>query len=247
MILFDRINEDFKAAFKAKEEAKVSTLRMLKAALKNKQIDLMRELTEDEAMAVIKSQLKQLKDSADSFASGGRPELAASAGAEMRVLKVYLPAQMDDAALASVVKEALSTAGLTTKADQGKAMGIAMKVVAGKADGARVREVVAALLAVLAVIAYLLPASSVCASGVNAASSPIIFTDASIRIVRIFLLLMGVLAVNVVLVGAFTVITAGGRDDAHEHGLHKMAFGVFATIVVMALFSVATNALQKGL
>jgi len=246
VILFDRINEDFKVAFKAREEAKVSTLRMLKAALKNKQIDFMHALSDEEVLVVVKSQIKQLKDSVEAFVSGGRPELAASSEAEARVLEAYLPAQMDEVTLATVVKEALAGAGLSSKADQGKAMGVAMKAVAGKADGARVRAIVESLLVVSAAAAFFLPAFGVFAAG---PIEPVrwIFADTVIRIIRISLLLLGVLSVNFVLVGAFSFMTAGGRDDVHEHAIKKMAFGLFTTVVVMALFAVATNALQKGL
>lgn len=247
MTLPERINEDFKIAFKAREEAKVSTLRMLKAALKNKQIDLMRELTEEEVLAVVKSQIKQLKDSIDAFTAGGRSELSASAATEVCALEAYLPAQMDDATLSVLIKEALNNANITAKADQGKAMGVAMKAVAGKADGTRVRAIVETLLAVFAFLTFFVPVFAVHAAGVGSMPTQFVFTDTSIRIARIFLLLMGVLAVNIILVGSFTMITSGGRDELFEKGMKQMSAGVFASIVIMALFFVATDAVLKGL
>lgn len=146
MSLTRQITDDMKAAMKAQEAAKLSTIRMLKTALKNKEIDLMHELTDDEALAVIRTQIKQLKDSAESFAAAGRADLADPVAGEIAVLEGYLPAQIPDEALAAKVREALAQAGITSKADAGKAMGVAMKAVAGLADGARVKKAVEAAL-----------------------------------------------------------------------------------------------------
>src|SRR3989344_3905133 len=146
MSIVNQVTDDMKAAMKAHEAAKLSTIRMLKTALKNRQIELMHELTDDEALAVIRTQIKQLKDSLDSFMSAGRNDLAEPLHAEIATLEAYLPAQMDDATLAAKVKEALAEAGLTAKADMGRAMGVAMKAVAGLADGGRVKKAVESAL-----------------------------------------------------------------------------------------------------
>src|SRR3989338_4132219 len=107
MTFFETFNADFKSAMKEKNEAKLSTLRMLKAALKNKQIDLIHELSEEEALAVVKSQIKQLKDSLEPFEKGGRTDMAESIRAEIATLEVYLPVQMEDATLKQVIGESL--------------------------------------------------------------------------------------------------------------------------------------------
>jgi len=138
-MLTDQITNDMKEAMKAQDAPRLSTIRMLKSALKNKQIELLHELSDEEAMAVIKTQIKQLKDAAETFRQAGRAETVEANEREVAVLEKYLPAQMDDAALIAVVKDALAAAGATSKADAGKAMGAAVKAVAGRADGSRVK------------------------------------------------------------------------------------------------------------
>ena len=240
MTFFETFNADFKSAMKEKNEAKLSTLRMLKAALKNKQIDLIHELSEEEALAVVKSQIKQLKDSLEPFEKGGRTDMAESIRAEIATLEVYLPAQMEDATLKQVIGESLKQAGLTTKADMGKAMGVAMKAVAGRADGGRVRPIVEALLAVF-LLAVFFPGQAQAA--VESGSG--IFLETALRLARIFFLLMGLICVNSILVGAFTFMTGSGRDHAHHHGQEKIAWGLIGSILMGALFSIATVALQR--
>jgi len=146
MSLTQKVNDDMKEAMKAQDAARLSTLRMLKSALKNKQIDLQHELTDDEVVAVVKTQVKLLKDSFDAFDKASRADLAAPILKELTVLEAYLPAQMDDATVEAKVREALSAAGITAKADAGKAMGVAMKAVAGQADGSRVKAAVEKIL-----------------------------------------------------------------------------------------------------
>lgn len=142
MTLLEQILQDTKEAMKNKDAARLSTLRMLKSALKNKQIELMHELSDEEALAVIKSQIKQLTDAMQMYKDAGRAESAEEAQTEIAVLEAYLPAQMDDAALEKVVVDALQAVGATSPEDMGKAMGVAMKAVAGQADGSRVRDIV---------------------------------------------------------------------------------------------------------
>jgi len=146
MSLNQQVADDMKQAMKAQDAAKLSTLRMLKSSLKNKQIDLQHDLTDDEVMAVVKTQIKQLKDSAAEFDKAGRADLADPSRAEISILEAYLPAQLDDAAVEAKVRAALAEAGITAKADAGRAMGVAMKAVAGLADGTRVKAAVENIL-----------------------------------------------------------------------------------------------------
>jgi len=146
MSLSLRINEDMKSAMKNKNNATLSTLRLLRSALKNKQIDVQHELSEEEVIVVIKSQLKQLQDSLDSFSAAGRQESVLQLKAEMSVLGEYLPAQMTDEQLLETVKNVMAQIGPVTKADMGKVMGLAMKAVQGQADGTRVKKIVETLL-----------------------------------------------------------------------------------------------------
>ena len=139
MSLFERISEDMKTAMKEKSEQSLSTLRMVKAALKNKQIDLMRELQDEEIVAVLQTQLKQLQESLDGAVKAGRAELQAKAEAEMAVIKSYLPAELSDEELTAAVKEVLGDVGEAGK-DMGKLMGLVMQKLKGKASGTRVRQ-----------------------------------------------------------------------------------------------------------
>jgi uncharacterized protein YqeY len=146
MSLNQKIADDMKEAMKAQDATRLSTLRMLKSSLKNKQIDLQHDLTDDEVMTVVKTQIKQLKDSVSEFEKAGRGDLAEPAKGEIALLEVYLPAQLDDASVEAKVRAALTEAGISSKADAGRAMGVAMKAVAGLADGTRVKAAVEKIL-----------------------------------------------------------------------------------------------------
>jgi len=146
MNLTERILEDMKTAMRQRREVELSTLRLLRAAMKNKQIDLKHELSDEETVAVVKTQLKQLKDSMESFIAGSRQDLLDHAKEEEAVLSKYLPSQMSDADLEALVGKTLQEAGAASPADMGKAMGAAMKAVQGQADGARVKALVEKLL-----------------------------------------------------------------------------------------------------
>lgn len=240
-MLTEQITNDMKEAMKAQDAARLSTLRMLKSALKNKQIDLMHELSDDEAMAVIKTQIKQLKDASETFAAAGRAETVEANAKEIAVLEAYLPAQMDDAALTAIVKEAVAASGASSKADQGKAMGAAMKAVAGRADGSRVKAIVESLLAAFALVAtFALSADPALAADANAQ-----FVVSGARILRVFLMLMGLVSVNFILMGAVSVMTASGRDHGHHHGLQQIAVGIFGTILMAGLIAIASATIMK--
>ncbi len=143
MTLVQTVDTDFKEAMKAKEEVRLSTLRMLRSALKNKQIDLQHELNDQEAMAVIKTMMKQYQDALNDFMNAGRTDLADRQQKELDILAMYLPPALSREELEAIVKDAVQSSGVT---DAGKAMGIAMKAVAGRADGTDVRAIVEALL-----------------------------------------------------------------------------------------------------
>lgn len=240
-MLTDQITNDLKEAMKAQDAATLSTLRMLKAALKNRQIDLMHELSDEEAMAVVKTQIKQLKDAADTFRQAGRAEMVESNEREVSVLEKYLPAQMSDAELAAIVKDAVAASGATAKSDAGKAMGAAMKAVAGRADGGRVKAIVDSLLAAFALMAVLaLSGDTAYAAAANAE-----FVVSGARILRVFLMLMGLVSVNFILMGAVSVMTASGRDHGHHHGLQQIAVGIFGTILMAGLIAIASATILK--
>ncbi len=145
-MLNEQLGSDLKEAMKSKDELKLSTLRLLKTAMKNKEIELGHELSEDESVAVIKSQVKALKDSLTSFQDAGRDDLALKAKDELVILETYLPEEMGDDVLTELVKDVLKEIGVENKVDMGKAMGAVMKKVAGQADGTRVKNLVEQLL-----------------------------------------------------------------------------------------------------
>ena len=139
MSLFERINDDMKTAMKEKSEQALSILRMVKAALKNKQIDLMRELQDEDIIGVLQTQVKQLQEALDGAVKAGRAELEEKAKAEIAVLKSYLPAELTDEELTVAVKAVLADVGEAGK-DIGKVMGLVMQKLKGQASGTRVRQ-----------------------------------------------------------------------------------------------------------
>ncbi|HBL39090.1 TPA: aspartyl-tRNA amidotransferase [Candidatus Uhrbacteria bacterium] len=146
MPLPEQIMNDVKVAMKAKEAQTLSTLRLLQSSLKNKKIELGKELEEGDVISVVKKEVKALEDSIVSFVQGAREDLAQKARAEVETLKNYLPEEMSDERLETIVKEALAEIGAVTKAEMGKVMGAVMGKVAGSADGKRVKAIVEKLL-----------------------------------------------------------------------------------------------------
>jgi uncharacterized protein YqeY len=143
MTLVERIANDLTAAMKARDAARTSVLRMAKAALKNREIDAHHGLDDAEATTVIRSLVRQREDSADQYAKGGRPELAAKERAEIDVLKAYLAGDASGAEIEDAVARAVAETGATSAKDMGRVMKAALAALAagGKAaDGKRVNE-----------------------------------------------------------------------------------------------------------
>ena len=249
MSVIETIDQDFKEAFKAKREAAVSTLRMLKAALKNRQIELMHPLTDEEAFVVLKSQIKQNKDSLAEFERAGRVEQTQDLKAEVDLLEKYLPAQLSDEELERVVREAVEASGVKDKKDMGRAMGAAMGAVAGRADGTRVKTIVQTILAVLAlmIFAVAVPEASakIVSSGGLALSGDGTFVFMA-RLFRAVLLIFAIVAVNLILSGAFMYMTSHGNDKHHVHALRNIITGTLSSFAVMVLFSVTTVVIQTA-
>jgi hypothetical protein len=142
MELRETIDADLKAALKSGAKEKVSTLRMLNAALKNKQIDKRRPLTEEEVTETVRSLIKQRKDSIDQFAKGGRQDLVDKETAEVEVLEVYLPQQLSREEIEAMVREAIVQTGAQGAKDMGKVMKSLIPMIGGRADGKLVSELV---------------------------------------------------------------------------------------------------------
>ena len=145
-MLNEQIENDVKEAMKARNEPVVSALRMARAALKNKQIDLGHILNDEEVVAVLRSMVKQYKDALQDFTNSGRTDLATKQQAEIDLIERYLPASMSESNILAIVDRVVSETN-ATGTDMGKVMGLVMKEVAGRADGNTVRALVQKKLA----------------------------------------------------------------------------------------------------
>ena len=146
MSLRDEISKEVIAALKAGEKLKLSTLRLLLSAVKYKEVDLKRLLTDEETQQMVSTLIRQRHDSVEQFRKGGRPELADKEEAEIEILRAYLPPQMPEDELRAVVKEAAGKAGATGPGDMGKLMKAVMPLVKGKAEGKAVSDMVKEVL-----------------------------------------------------------------------------------------------------
>ncbi len=146
MGLKEQITEDMKAAMRAKDSAKLGTIRMLTAAMKQKEVDERIELTDTHVLAIIEKMIKQRKDSIAQFEAGGRQDLADNEKAEMAVLSAYMPAAMSEAEIQAEVAAAVTATGAAGPQDMGKVMGVLKPKLAGRADMTAVSALVKAAL-----------------------------------------------------------------------------------------------------
>jgi uncharacterized protein YqeY len=149
MTIGEKVQTDIVVAMKAKEEHKLTTLRMVKSALKNKEIDKREKLTDAEESQILTTLIKQRKESVESFTKGGRPELAAKEQAEIVMIEGYLPKAAEEDVIRAVVQGAIDTMTTDGKRPGPKDMGAVMKVVQQRiladglrADGKQVSEMV---------------------------------------------------------------------------------------------------------
>ena len=136
MSLQERLTEDVKTAMKAREAGKsrLSVLRMVKASIRNIEIDRKKELNDEDVLDVLAKEVKMRRDSMDDFRKGNRPDLVAALEEEIAILAEYLPAQLSEEEVRALVDQAVSQAQATTAKDMGKVMAILMPQVKGKAD-----------------------------------------------------------------------------------------------------------------
>lgn len=140
-MLIEQIENDYKVAFKAKDEVGKSALSNVRAALKNAELEKREPLTETEVLAVVAKKVKQHKDSISEFEKGNRPDLVAVEVAQMKVLENYLPKQMDEADVRKLVVETISAMS-AKPADFGKVMKEVLSKAAGSTDGTVVSKIV---------------------------------------------------------------------------------------------------------
>jgi hypothetical protein len=143
MPLKEKLMEDLKDSMKSKNKVKKDTVTMVRAAIKQREVDERIELSDVEIVDIIAKQVKQKKDSISDFEKGNRQDLIDLTNEEIKILLEYLPPQLSDEELDSIVKEAIEATGAQTKKDLGKLMALIMPKVKGKADGKHVNEIVA--------------------------------------------------------------------------------------------------------
>ena len=142
MSLKARIQEDIKTAMKAKESFRLATLRLLSAAIKQKEVDERVDVDDAATLAIVEKLIKQRKDSISQFEKAGRQDLVDAESAEMAVLTAYLPAQMTDAEIAAAIDAAIAGTGAAGAKDMGRLMGILKPQLVGKADMGKVSALV---------------------------------------------------------------------------------------------------------
>jgi uncharacterized protein YqeY len=142
MSIAKQIEQDFVTAYKAKEQLRVAVLRMLKTAIKNRHVELMRELSDDEVLDVIIKQVKQRQEAEEQFRAANRVELADKESAEADILRSYLPAQISREELAALVDKIVIDLGASGLKDMGRVMKAIMDNHKGRVDGKAVSELV---------------------------------------------------------------------------------------------------------
>jgi uncharacterized protein YqeY len=147
MSLKEQITEDMKAAMRAKDTARLGTIRLLTAAMKQKEVDERVELDDNMVLAIIEKMIKQRKDSITQFEAGGRQDLADIEKSEVAVLSTYMPAALSNAEVQAEVAAAVAAVGAAGPQDMGKVMGVLKPKLAGRADMTAVSGLVKAALA----------------------------------------------------------------------------------------------------
>jgi uncharacterized protein YqeY len=144
--LTEKIRTELTAAMKARDAERLSTLRMLQSSFKYQQIEVGHELSDEEAMTVIRKAVKQRLDSIEQFTKGNRPELAEKERREMELLKTWLPPELTDEEIEAGIREVVASTGAQSKKDMGKVMKEASAKYKGRVDGRKIQEIVARLL-----------------------------------------------------------------------------------------------------
>jgi uncharacterized protein YqeY len=144
--LKERITEDMKAAMRASDKERLSTIRLVQAAIKQREVDERITLDDTQVLVVLEKMVKQRKESIAHFEQGGRKDLADKERGEIELLQAYLPAQLSDSELDALIRDAVAATGAVSIKDMGKVMGVVKSKAAGRADMAAVGARVKALL-----------------------------------------------------------------------------------------------------
>jgi uncharacterized protein YqeY len=148
MSLFEKLTQDMKAAMKAGEKDRLSTIRLLRGAIKDKAIDKRQDLTEEEELAVLTSAAKRRKESIQAYKEAGREDLVTKETSELEVIQTYLPQPLSQQELETIVQTAIAETGATSMKEMGAVMSAVMKVVKGRADGKEINAMVREKLSV---------------------------------------------------------------------------------------------------
>jgi hypothetical protein len=146
MSLKQQITEDMKAAMRAKETARLGAIRLLLAAMKQREVDERIELTDADVVAIIEKMLKQRRDSISQYKAANRQDLVDVEEFEVTVLQGYMPQQLSEAEIASAIAEAIASTGAAGPQDMGKVMGVVKPKLAGRADMGKVSGLIKAQL-----------------------------------------------------------------------------------------------------
>jgi uncharacterized protein YqeY len=136
----DRLSREIKEAMKSGDRTRLQTVRLLATAVRNREIELRRDLTEDDLVEVASREVKRRKEAAEAYERGGRPELAEKERAEQTVLEAYLPERLSEAEVAGAIDDAIAATGASGPSDLGKVMGHVMGRFKGRVDGAEVNR-----------------------------------------------------------------------------------------------------------
>ncbi len=142
MNLAERLNDDMKQAMKSGDKFRLQTIRMIRASIKNQEIELRRPLDDNETLNILSRELKQRRDSQLDFEKGGREDLVSNVRAEIEIISEYLPRQLTEEEIKAIVVQTMQETGASSKADLGKLMGALMPKVIGVADGKVVNAIV---------------------------------------------------------------------------------------------------------
>lgn len=147
MSIKEQLQEDIKSAMRAKDSARLSTLRLVTAAIKQKEVDERVELNDAAVLAVLEKMIKQRKDSIAQFQAGGRQDLVDIEQAELAILTTYMPAQLSEAEVTAAIQAAIAQVGAAGPQDMGKVMAVIKPQLAGKADMGLVSQILKSKLA----------------------------------------------------------------------------------------------------
>lgn len=142
MNLSERLNDDMKQAMRNQDKFKLTTIRMIRASVKNLEIDLKRPVDDNEVVDILSREIKQRKDSLQEFSKAGRDDLVTDLAAEIEIISQYLPVQLTEEEIKAIVTQTIQELGASSKAEMGKVMGALLPKTKGRADGKLVNQFV---------------------------------------------------------------------------------------------------------